>query len=207
MMYKSLFPWSLKGQVLCSFRDPSSIDIIEIRKKWKNHTWIICDGEAGNTGALAHSVVQHSVGWPRVWEGIPELLSALQCHSSFANHFLTPVLVYTAWEGTCWVCLTVPSQDSHSWKNSWFPRKINKEPLGSAFTMSVASEGHLLATAPEPPWTISGHVQAFFPVAKVRKAELKYGRSSRQTSSRLSCSLKTWGQCFTVFIQEVKHSS
>jgi hypothetical protein len=34
MMYKSLFPWSLKGQVLCSFRDPSSIgSLIEIRKK------------------------------------------------------------------------------------------------------------------------------------------------------------------------------
>lgn len=28
----------------------------------KNNTWIIRDGEADNTGALACSVVQHSVG-------------------------------------------------------------------------------------------------------------------------------------------------
>lgn len=53
----------------------------------------------------------------------------------------------------------------------------------SALAMAVAFEGLLLAAASGQPLAISGHGEALFPVAKVRKPEpisqLAYVRSSR----------------------------
>lgn len=79
----------------------------------------------------------------------------------------------------------------------------------SALAMAVAFEGLLLTAASGQPLAISGHGEALFPVAKVRKPEpiVSWHMLGHPDVIQALLQPQDFRQMFYFFIQEVKHSS